>query len=187
MARDKTDQMARRARDLLKQPYTRLIIPDQNGFSAEILEFPGCFSSGDSAEEAYRNLENAAISWLEAELSKKASIPAPLKHYQASGAYLWRPPRSLQARATVVAAREGVSLNQYLNAVVAEDLGSRAAYARLAGTIVPPTVRLQTEAGETIQTVEINIPSLLSSRPAPATSTPMAGESSPPTVLGVLQ
>lgn len=130
MARVKTDQMEHRARDLLHQPYTRVIIPDLNGYSAEILEFPGCFASGSTAEEAYRNLEGAAASWLEAELAKGASIPSPLKHYEASGAYLWRPPRSLHARAIAVAAMEGVSLNQYLTTVVAENLGARAAQAQ---------------------------------------------------------
>lgn len=129
MARVKTDQTARRAREIFAEPYTQVLTRDQSGYSAEILEFPGCFASGDTAEEACRNLENAALSWIESELAKGASIPAPLKHYQASGAYLWRPPRSLQARAMAIAAMEGVSLNQYLSAVVAESIGARAVQA----------------------------------------------------------
>lgn len=146
MARTKTDQMERRVTEILARPYTRMIIPDENGYGAEILEFPGCFASGETAQEAYANLENAAASWLTAELEKGAKIPSPTKHYQAAGAYLWRPARSLQARATVKAAMDGVSLNQYLSALVAEDLGASSAHAQLVAAVSTSNMAVTFEA-----------------------------------------
>src|SRR5206468_3001381 len=72
----------------------------------------------------------AALSWIESELEDGKQIPAPLGHFKASGTYLWRPPRSLHARAIAVAAIEGVSLNQYITTVVAENIGARSVQMR---------------------------------------------------------
>lgn len=131
MARARTEDTDRRARELLKQPYTRVLVPEEEGgFSAEILELPGCFASGETVSETHRNLEAAALSWIEAELAKGASIPQPIKHYDASGTFLLRPPRTLQARATLLAAMDGVSLNQLWIAAMAEYIGQRTALAR---------------------------------------------------------
>ncbi|HLA77797.1 MAG TPA: toxin-antitoxin system HicB family antitoxin [Vicinamibacteria bacterium] len=109
----------------LARPYSRILIPQEDGrFSAEVLEFPGCFAEGADSKAAYANLEAAAESWLLACLANGTPIPPPLTNYEVSGRFALRLPRSLYLRASKSAAREGVSLNQFVTTAVAEKLGA---------------------------------------------------------------
>lgn len=120
------------AKEILQRPYARVLTPEEDGrFSASVLEFPGCFSFGDSPAQAYANLEEAATSWVEAALDQKIDIPEPLAAQRAGGRLLLRLPRSLHQRLTVLAERDGVSLNQYVVAALAERSGAVTASARL--------------------------------------------------------
>jgi predicted HicB family RNase H-like nuclease len=113
-------------REYLARPYSRILIPQEGGgFSAEILEFPGCFAEGDSAQDAYASLEEAASGWLLACLANETPVPPPLTNYEASGSgkFALRLPRSLHLRASKAAAKESVSLNQYIVTAVSEKLG----------------------------------------------------------------
>ena len=74
-----TRQQLKLIKEILKSPYARVFIPEEDGgFSTSILEFRGCFSQGDNLQEAYTNLESAAESWLLATLAQKQPIPEPL-------------------------------------------------------------------------------------------------------------
>lgn len=110
----------------LKQPYARLIIPETDGtFRGEILEFPGCITTGDTPDEALNALEDAAKNWLEAALVRGQSIPNPVDASEFSGRLVLRLPRSLHKRAARLAEREGVSLNQFISVSLAECVGER--------------------------------------------------------------
>ncbi len=62
----------------LKKPYIRILIPGSgSGYFATILEFQGCYAEGETAEEAMRNLEEVAESWIEATLEQGQDIPEP--------------------------------------------------------------------------------------------------------------
>lgn len=117
--------MAMTPADYLKRPYARVLRPEADGsFSAEIVEFPGCFAAGDTGNEALRNLENVAESWILGMQAKKERIPEPLQEKEAfSGKLVLRLPRSLHKKAAFAAEREGVSLNQFISACVAEAVG----------------------------------------------------------------
>ena len=47
--------------EYMKLPYTVELIPDadEGGFTVSIPALPGCLSVGETAEEAYRNIEDA--------------------------------------------------------------------------------------------------------------------------------
>lgn len=121
-----------RAKEYLRQPYARVIIPDEEGlYSGQVLEFPGCFSSGESAVEAYENLEEAACDWVEAALEQGLDIPPALATHRHSGTVSLRIPRSLHQRAADYARQEGVSLNQFLLDAIAERVGAESFAARL--------------------------------------------------------
>jgi len=64
-------------RELLKRPYTRVLIPDEESgtFTAQIIEFPGCIAQGATPAEAYERLEAVAESWIEAALEMQQEIP----------------------------------------------------------------------------------------------------------------
>jgi predicted RNase H-like HicB family nuclease len=113
--------------DYLKKPYGRLVVPDTGGFRAEIVEFPGCIAIGNTASEALANLEEVAVLWIEGALEKRQPIPLPLDSGEGfSGKLVLRLPRSLHKRATHQAGRDGVSLNQFIVACVAERMGELA-------------------------------------------------------------
>jgi len=117
-------------RDYLKMPYARVLTPDDETgtYTAEILEFPGCIAQGDTPEEAYEHLENAAAGWIEAASSMGQTIPEPSDPYSHSGRIALRLPRGLHRRAAQMAERDGTSLNQFLVAAIAESVGTRNVY-----------------------------------------------------------
>jgi predicted RNase H-like HicB family nuclease len=113
---------------MLRRPYSRILVPqDEGGFTAEVLEFPGCVAEGETAEEANAKLEEAAISWIIGCAESGKAVPDPLGDYQGSGKFALRLPRSLQGRAVKAATRDGVSLNQFITYAVAEKLGASTA------------------------------------------------------------
>lgn len=50
---------------------------DENAFGVVIPDLPGCFSAGNTLEEALRNGKAAAELWMESELDNGRAIPAP--------------------------------------------------------------------------------------------------------------
>ena len=99
----------------MAKPYSRVLVPDPaGGYFAEVLELPGCFTQGDTLEEAVRNLEEAMSGWLSSALDAGQVIPEPLALRGYSGHVALRMPKSLHREAVRRAELEGVSLNQYL-------------------------------------------------------------------------
>ena len=120
-------------RDYLTKPYARVLTPDAEygGYTAEILEFPGCVTEGDTPHEALENLEAAAEGWIEAALSMGQDIPEPSDAQGYGGRVALRLPRSLHRRAMQLAERDGTSLNQFLVAAIAERVGAGTLYTRM--------------------------------------------------------
>lgn len=120
--------------EYLKQPYSRILIPDSEtgGFAAQILEFPGCFSEGKTPQKAYLNLEKAAYNWLESAIKQNLEIPAPSSAEGYSGKVALRMPKSLHRQAMAMAKREGVSLNQFLVTAVATYVGAGSLFEKMA-------------------------------------------------------
>ena len=46
-------------------------------FGVVVPDFPGCFSAGDTLDEALQNAEEAAAAWVDAALDAGQPIPAP--------------------------------------------------------------------------------------------------------------
>lgn len=116
--------------DYLKDPYSRVIIPDEEtgSYTAQIIEFPGCIAEADTLDEAYKNLEEAAKGWIQAALDMGQTIPQPSCETKYSGKIALRITRTLHRQATQLADREGVSLNQFLATTIAEKVGSGNVY-----------------------------------------------------------
>jgi len=117
------------SKNYLQQPYARIVIPvDNNGFHAEILEFPGCFAQGATLDEAYENLEKAAESWIETCLAHHQEIPEPSSSLTYSGRIVLRLPRGVHKRAAQLAERDRTSLNTYLISAVSQKIGAEDLY-----------------------------------------------------------
>ena len=50
---------------------------DKTAFGVVVPDLPGCFSAGDTMDEAMVNAEEAAALWIDAALDANQSIPAP--------------------------------------------------------------------------------------------------------------
>jgi predicted RNase H-like HicB family nuclease len=118
--------------DYFKLPYARILIPEEDGrFSAEVLEFPGCYSQGNSAGEAFENLEKAATAWIESCLQLGQEIPPPSANQGYGGRIALRLPRSLHRLAAHKAQRDGISLNQCLVTAIATWVGADNLFERI--------------------------------------------------------
>jgi len=127
-----------RAKSLLSRPYARRLTPDESGgYTATIQEFSGCIADGDSPNEALANLEAAALSWIEAQLALKQSVPEPIALYGYSGKLALRIPRGLHKRVAEMAATDGVSINQFLTNALATFTGAKSVADRLLEGIRP--------------------------------------------------
>ena len=120
-------------KEYLKEPYYRVLIPDDESgtYTAVILEFPGCIAQGDTPQEAYEHLEDAAKEWIEAALDLKQEIPSPSQSLSFGGKILLRLPKSLHRQLTLIAEREVVSLNQFIVSALAEKVGAFTLYDQL--------------------------------------------------------
>lgn len=110
-------------------PYARILIPDSESgqYSAEVLELHGCYSEGATPKEAYENLDKACANWIDSAKSQGMEIPAPLVSQGYNGKIALRLPKSLHRRAVQYAAKDGVSLNQFLLSAIAERVGAEEA------------------------------------------------------------
>jgi predicted RNase H-like HicB family nuclease len=178
MSKKTADMKTKRPEDYLKQPYARILIPEaEGGFSAELLEFPGCYSYGDTAEEALRNLEDAAANWVEASLAQGQHVPEPSDAGELSGRFALRLPRNLHRKATQIAERDRVSLNTFLVEAIASRVGAEDVYGRLVSELDKRLSKLETQtvAAVTIDVWDKLLDHLFSSTQSQSTpSTPTA-------------
>lgn len=103
--------------EYLELPYTYIVQPikDESGFYyyARILELDGCQSTGNTFEEAYKNVKEAMKGWIETKLDAGYEVPLPIRYENFSGKFVIRIPKSLHYKLSLEAEQEGVSLNQY--------------------------------------------------------------------------
>jgi predicted RNase H-like HicB family nuclease len=103
--------------DYMKLPYNIVIkyIEDESGkyYFARVQEFDGCMSHGYTPEEAAKNIREAMELWIEMKLENGYPVPLPEQEQKFSGRFMLRLPKSLHAKLSREADREGVSLNQY--------------------------------------------------------------------------
>lgn len=152
------NSFVRSAREYLKEPYARVLTPDEEsgGYTAEILEFPGCVTEGDTADEALRNLEAAAEGWIEATLNAGKDIPEPSLPQGYGGRIALRLPRSLHRRAMQLAERDGTSLNQFLVTAIAESVGANTLYAQMTQQLGEQVVQAITGPMQTAMDSAVN-------------------------------
>ena len=107
-------------------PYTIELRRDaEEGWFVQVKELRGCMSQGETREEALAMIQEAMEAWLEVALEDKLPIPEPRTEEEYSGKFVVRVPRFLHQELVERAAREGVSLNQYINVALARSVGRR--------------------------------------------------------------
>jgi len=101
--------------------YSFRVAPDpEGGFLASIPDLPGCYSFGETKEEAITKLDESKNLWLESYYEAHGDAPEPSREQEFSGRFLLRLPKYLHQRLHEDARAEGVSLNQYILSLLAE-------------------------------------------------------------------
>ena len=92
------------------------------GYLVEYPEIPGCMSDGETIEEALANGREALRDCLEVFRESGQKPPSP-----GIEAAQWRQrlPRTLCLKLTEQARKEGVSINSFVTALIAEAIGQR--------------------------------------------------------------
>lgn len=71
-------EIEERARELIQRPYRMVICGEpMEGYLAEAPELPGCFTAGETPEEALELLRDAMELWFESMLDTGDPIPEP--------------------------------------------------------------------------------------------------------------
>lgn len=93
------------------------------GYSIYFPDLPGCWSDGDTPEDAIENGWDALQSWLAVAQEFGDDIPRPFS--AVSGRFVQRMPHSLHARLIARAKAEGVSLNTLVVSLVSQGIGKQ--------------------------------------------------------------
>lgn len=124
MTSEREARLDERIERAMRLPYLRIIQADEDGYSARVLELPGCFSGGDTAAEAAEELEDAMRMWLEHEFEAERPVPEPLDLHRYSGKLTLRVAPSLHRELAQRALLEEKSLNGLIAELLA--IGLRA-------------------------------------------------------------
>ena len=120
--------MNKTVEEYLLLPYTiavrRYLEGDYPVWLAEVVELPGCVTDADTLEELEPMVKEAMTLWIETSLEAGLPVPAPSAMTETSGKFLVRAPKSLHRQVAEAAARDGVSLNAWVNVVLARAVGT---------------------------------------------------------------
>ena len=92
-------------------------------YVARYIELPHLVMTGDTAEEAVRDLEAEKREWFEFNIEKGNKIPLPLKSRKYSGKIILRMSPNLHEHLIRQAELQGTSLNNFMVKAVAQAAG----------------------------------------------------------------
>jgi antitoxin HicB len=115
-----------RVADYMQRPYLMEVVWDEDYWAITFPELPGLVAAADTWEELDGKIKDAKESYFAAALEDGLPIAEPGDSSEpASGRVLLRLPKTLHRQATRAASRDGVSVNTFLVAAVARELGRR--------------------------------------------------------------
>jgi antitoxin HicB len=101
---------------------------DENeAYIASCPEFPGLLAHGETPEEAIKEAGIALEGVIAVYKESALRLPDPLTRQEYNGQFRLRLPKSLHRQAALIAEQEGVSLNTFAVAAIAEKVGSKVA------------------------------------------------------------
>ena len=122
----KTENIEKELKYYTKLPYNIILEMWDDGegpyWVARIPELPHCLIHGDTPEEAISEIEEVKKDWIKSNLERGLKIPEPVTHKH-SGQIRLRIPPSLHKVLADRAVVEGISLNQYMTAALAQSVG----------------------------------------------------------------
>lgn len=101
----------------LEYPYT--VVPDDGSFFIKFPDLPGCMTQVEDAAEIGAMAEEIRTLWIETAYEDGMTVPEPSYVSRYSGKFQVRLPKSLHRDLAEQAEREGVSLNAWVNHLLA--------------------------------------------------------------------
>lgn len=144
--------------EYMKLPYTLTVrwSADDELFVARLKEIEGCTGHGGTEAEAIAMLRDNMREWISFCLEAGDEIPLPADpDHLPSGKWLQRVPRSLHKRLVECAVNEGVSLNSFVTACLAQAVGQ-------AG------LKKHSQVSATVPTMHASAPTLLLGQGTPS-------------------
>ena len=133
----------------LSLPYTIEVsrdVDDVDGsevWFARVAELPGCMTEADTIAEVGEMILDAMSAWIQSALEDGDPVPEPRPEESFSGKFVTRVPRSLHRQLSEAAAREGVSLNAFINVALARAVGPDISVSNSSGETSYPNTDLQ--------------------------------------------
>ncbi len=103
----------------------------EGGYFARVVELSGCMTEGGSAAEVLEALEEARAEWIAAALEQGLAIPTPFEQNDYSGKVFVRTSPALHRMIAEEAAKQGVSMSQWVSEAAAIKIGVRQAFKAL--------------------------------------------------------
>ena len=149
MTTDTADRAAleREVEAYMTRPYVMHVVWDEDYWAATFPELPGLVAAADTLGELEQKIHDAKWSYFEAALEAGLPIAEPGGGGEpASGRVLLRLPKSLHRQVARAAGRDGVSVNTFLIATIAKELGRGEPHG-----LTAPTARAYAQSGVTAQ------------------------------------
>jgi antitoxin HicB len=145
----------------LAQPY-RISVTHRDDDSAyawvaAVEELAGCEARGATAEEAVAQIPHALAEWVAGAHAAGREIPEPRDARQYSGKLLVRMPQSLHGELARAAEIEQVSLNAYINGVLAAAINWRQAPRDTSGSPVDVVIDRDTERRQRLTMIAVTV------------------------------
>jgi predicted RNase H-like HicB family nuclease len=102
-----------------KDKYTYLIEGNEDGYAGRVLEFPSIEATGRDPISVLKDIKHMTSVHVKGLKEAGEFIPTPLCEKKCSGKFLVRTTKSLHRELVTQAAIEGVSLNKYVNSLLA--------------------------------------------------------------------
>ncbi|HHX54999.1 MAG TPA: toxin-antitoxin system HicB family antitoxin [Clostridiales bacterium] len=107
----------------LERKYPLFVVQEDDGsYFVEYPDLKGCFSTGDTLEEAVQLSYDAKKAWIETAIDENIEIPTPKATNKYSGNFKLRMPKSLHKSLADAAKEEGISMNQYCIYLLSKEL-----------------------------------------------------------------
>lgn len=98
---------------------------EDKAFVARVLEFPSLAAHGPTSEEALLEIRSTVDAVLDELIEAGEPVPEPLSRKHFSGKLNLRMPPKLHRDLSIEAAREGVSLNQWITIKLARETAAK--------------------------------------------------------------
>ena len=108
----------------VRYPLRIIATPDGGDYVVDFPDLPGCMTQVESLDDVGHIADEIRTLWIETAFEDGDAIPLPSYPAEYSGRFLLRLPKSLHRELSELAEQDGVSLNQFIVALLSRRVGT---------------------------------------------------------------